>query len=258
MRTVFFLLLTSILLGSCATLYTPSAQNVPLISSKGESSITLTGDGQVEDGAQLDFQVAYGLTDKIALASNVTWVNQADRYVSNDVMQGGYFFLGQAGAGYFKQIKQHYVFETYGLIGLGEVENRQFQNPDPSDLDATFITSNLIKAGIQPNIGYKRKYWSIAISSGFYYLRYFNIEGDLILDDTNYNAYLATNSTHLLIEPSLTVKAGFKNIQLQCQSVASINVFTLDFPQRNDLVTFGISWNFNPWMKKQKANSSSY
>ena len=51
---------------SCSPIYyTPNTQNVPLISQKGETNLTLSGNAN-----QIEFQGAYGIAENIAIKAN--------------------------------------------------------------------------------------------------------------------------------------------------------------------------------------------
>jgi len=113
-KVILSLAVGCILISGCSpNYYIPNTQNVPLISEKGEVNITVA---TVQN--QLDFQGAYGLTDKIALQANGSvFFNKNDN--EGDGGSGKYFEIG---GGYFKPVANGYVFETYGIIGFGNME----------------------------------------------------------------------------------------------------------------------------------------
>ena len=88
--------------------YTPNTQNVPLISEKGETNLTLAGNGN-----QVEFQGAYGVGNNIAIQANGGIFIPADLDNGN----GGSGKFVEFGVGYFIPVTESLVFETYGLLG---------------------------------------------------------------------------------------------------------------------------------------------
>ncbi len=215
--------------------YTTNTQNVPLISEKGETNLTLSGNGN-----QVEFQGAIGVSKSIAIQAN------AGLFIPPDLDNGdggsGKFF--EAGVGYFKPVTEHFVFELYGLAGTGSVENHLPSTSDTSPGTEGDISANIFRYGIQPNFGYKSKYFSAAVSSRFVNLRYSNIDGDLIYDNESAVDYLRENNSHFLIEPALTIRAGLDKIKFQLQFGYSWNVTNEDFRQDTGFATIGLNFNF--------------
>ncbi len=206
-----------------------------MISEKGETNLTLSGNGN-----QVEFQGAYSITTGFAIQAN------AGLFIPKDLDNGdgGSGKFVEVGPGYFKPINEHFVFEFYGLVGAGSVENHlpstSFTSPDTK----SDISANIFRYGFQPNFGYKSKYFSAAISSRFLNLRYSKIEGDLIYDQENAVAYLNDNKSNILIEPALTLKVGLEKIKLQLQVGYSWNVTNQNFRQDLGFITFGLNFNF--------------
>lgn len=210
--------------------YTPNTQNAPLISEKGETNLTLSGNGN-----QVEFQGAYGVSENIAIQAN------GGLFIPSDVNDdGGSGKFLEFGAGYFKPLDNNFVFETYGIIGVGTVENH-FPSTSSGKGD---ISANILRLGIQPNFGYKTKHFSAAVSSRFVNLTYNKIEGDLVYDNVNQSDYLKNNSSNFLIEPALTLRGGFENLKLQVQYGYSFNLSNSDFRQDNQYLTVGLNFNF--------------
>lgn len=84
----------SILITGCnPKFYTPDTQNVPLISEKGETNLTLSGNGN-----QVEFQGAYGVTEGFAVKANGGLFIPSDLDNGN----GGSGKFIEFGGGYFK------------------------------------------------------------------------------------------------------------------------------------------------------------
>jgi hypothetical protein len=236
MKYILLLAFMAAIMSSCSPkYYTANTQNVPLISEKGETNLTLSGNGN-----QVEFQGAMGVSKCIAIQAN------AGLFIPSDLDNGdggsGKFF--EAGVGYFKPVSTHFVFELYGLAGAGSVENHLPSTTDANPNTEGDISANIFRYGIQPNFGYQSKYFSAAISSRLVNLRYSNIDGDLIYNGEDAVGYLNENDSHFLVEPALTVRGGLDKIKLQLQVGFSWNVTNENFRQDKEFVTIGLNFNF--------------
>lgn len=211
--------------------YVPNTHNVPLLEEKGQINLAVHGNAN-----QLDVQAAAGLSSNIGLMVNGGFFFPKDDNNGN----GGSGKLGEVGLGYFTKIGDYMVFETYGLLGFGSVEN-DFPSTLPGNPSTTgIINANIFRAGIQPNIGYTSQYFSAAVSARFVSLNYSNIRGSLIFNGVDQLTYLENHKSSFLVEPALTVRAGLENIKLQAQLSGSWNLSHNDFPQENALLTLGL------------------
>ncbi len=235
-RTLIFLAVAFGFSSCSPKFYTPNTQNVPLISEKGETNLTLSGNGN-----QVEFQGAYGIGKCIAIKANGGLFRPTD--INNGNGGSGKFI--EFGGGYFKPVSEKWVFEAYGIAGFGSFENHLPSTTNDYPLTTGNISADILRIGVQPNFGYKSKYFSAAVSSRIVNLSYNNIKGDLIFDGQNQPNYLKTHSSNFLVEPALTVRAGVKKFKLQLQYGYSINVTNRDFRQDNSFLTIGLNFNFN-------------
>lgn len=219
-------------LASCSPIYyMPSVQNVPLISEKGEVNATLSAGSSV-----VAFDGAYGITDHFGIMAKGNIFYYPEN--SDDSLYDGSGNYFEFGGGYFTPVGENFVFETYGIVGLGKVNNHLvFGNTEG-------ISSDIIVYGIQPAFGYKHKNFSATVSSRFTALNYNNITGDLLYQDKPQAAYLAQNNSHFLIEPALTLRGGTENVKLQVQYAYSINTTNSEFLQDKAKLSVGLSFNF--------------
>jgi len=215
--------------------YSPNTQNVPLISEKGETNLTLSGNGN-----QVEFQGAYGITENIAIQANGGLFIP----VNLDNGNGGSGKFIEIGGGYFNPISKNWVFETYGILGIGSFENHLPTTKNDYPLTNGDISANILRVGVQPNFGYKSKYFSAAVSSRFVNLFYNNIKGNLKFENKNQQDYLNENSSNFLVEPAITLKGGFERLKLQVQYGYSINLSNNDFKQDKPYITLGVNFNF--------------
>ncbi len=215
--------------------YTPNTQNVPLLTEKGETNLTLSGNGN-----QVEFQVAHALSEGFAFKANGGLFIPSDLDNGN----GGSGKFLELGGGYFKPLGGNMVFETYGIVGFGSMENHLPSTIQASPNTKGDISASILRYGIQPNFGYKTNAFSAAISSRIVNLTYSSIEGDLIFDGINQVKYLEDNKSNFLIEPALTVKAGLEKVKLQVQYGYSLNLSNSDFTQDKGYLTVGLNFNF--------------
>ena len=238
MKKQIFILLASgaTLFSACSPkYYSANTQNAPLISSKGETNLTFAGNGN-----QVEFQGAYGISNGFAVQANGGLFIPRD----NDNGDGGSGKFFEVGGGYFKPLANNFVFETYGLIGFGNMENHFPSTVQANPSTNGDISANVIRYGIQPNFGYKSKYFSAAISSRIVNLNYTNIKGDLIFGGSNQMNYLNENKSNFLIEPALTLRGGFDKLKLQLQIGNSFNLSNSDFKQDEGFATLGLNFSF--------------
>lgn len=223
-------------LASCSPkYYSPNSHNVPLFSEKGETSLTLTGNGN-----RLEFQGAYAISNHFAIKADGGIFSPPNIDNGN----GGSGKFGELGVGYFISRYENLIFETYAIVGYGGFENHlpSTQHTYPSTKGN--ISANLLRVGIQPNFGFKSKNFSLAISSRIVNLSYSNIKGDLIYGDVLQTQYLKNNSSNFLVEPALTLRGGSENFKLQLQYGLSFNLTNESFKQDVMFLTAGINVNF--------------
>jgi hypothetical protein len=243
LKYVLFVALMLMIMLSCnPKYYTANTQNVPLISEKGETNLTLSGNAN-----QVEFQGAYGVSNGFAIQANGGLFIPAD--LDNGDGGSGKFF--EVGGGYFTPVAENFVFELYGLVGFGSVENHLPSTTNSNPGTEGDISANIFRYGIQPNFGFKSKYFSAAVSSRIVNLRYSNIDGDLVYDSEDQVSYLQDNKSNFLVEPALTVRAGVEKIKLQLQIGYSWNVSNENFRQDNPFLTVGLNFNFKDAAKKE-------
>ncbi|MBW4362598.1 hypothetical protein [Flavobacterium taihuense] len=224
-RVLFLIFAT--LTGCGPVYYVPNTQNVPVMKNKGQTNLSL-GLNVSESTDGFELQGAYGLTDKITIQLNTDWVKSSD-----DASNGSGNFV-ELGIGYYKKISNSFVFETYGLLGYGSMkysENYDYLQE---------IKANFFRLGLQPCISFSSKYFIASLSGRFANINYNSISGNYYEVD-----YLKTNNSYWLVEPALTVQAGFENIKLQIQFQLSDNLTNSNFSQDYSLFSVGLKVNLN-------------
>ena len=227
-QTLILNLLLIILFWGCTPIYySANTQNVPMITNKGETNLTFAGNAD-----RGEFQGALGVSERFALMADGGFYIPKD----NDNGDGGSGRFVEVGGGYFRPIDNQFVFETYGLLGFGKMENHFTSGGD--------ISAGLLRYGIQPGFGFKTKYFSAAISTRIVSLNYSNIKGNLVYNGENQIAYLNDNKSNFLLEPALTVRGGLEKIKLQVQLGRSFNLSNSNFKQDFPFATVGLNFNF--------------
>lgn len=227
---------TALVMGGCTTkYYIPNTQNVPMISQQGQTNLSFAGNGN-----QVEFQGAYGISDAVALQANAGFVFPQE----DDNGNGGSGKLIEGGLGYYNNLTENWLFDTYGLLGVGNMEN-DFPTTVSSNPSTTGkISASILRFGLQPSIGYHNDYFSIALSTRVTSLNYSNIKGSLVFGEIDQVAYLEDNKSNFLIEPALTIRGGFEKLKLQLQFLKSFNLSHSDFKQDDTLLSVGVNFNF--------------
>lgn len=233
----FIGIICSLYFFGCTPLYyIPTTQNVPLITEQGETNLTVASNYEL-----IELQGAVGLTDKIGIQ-----LNGALYYPAYDGEgDGGNGNLIELGGGYYKPLKYNLVFETYGLLGMGKVENHLPSTVEYYPQTKGDISAKFFRYGIQPNFGYKRKNYAAALSSKFFVQHYSDIKGDLIFNDVAQVDLVKANRTNYLIEPAITLKGGSARLQLQFQYGLTLNLSHQAIIKDDAFFSFGINYGFN-------------
>ena len=131
--------------------------------------------------------------------------------------------FGEMGVGYYLPFKNKIVFEAYGGVGIGKVENK-------NDIYIN-STVNYNRYFIQPAAGFYHKNIKLIISTRFCGLDYKNIG----ISGSNNNSsteiiYLKDHPFSFLIEPAFTFRAGWEFFKFQTQVGYSIIINNPEFP----------------------------
>ncbi|MBP6236010.1 MAG: hypothetical protein KA270_09295 [Saprospiraceae bacterium] len=240
---IFILGLLILSLGCSPIYYSPNAQNVPLISAKGEKNISVNAGSSNANNlfnsvSVLDLQGSYGITNRLAIQLNAGFFNVS----KNERGGGGNGKLFETAIGYYVPVNEHFLFETYALFGFGNFNNI-VSGPASNTINEN-ISGSLMRYGIQPDFGYKSKDISVAVSTRLLKLNYFDISGNLTYEGENQVDYLTQNSSYLLFEPALTLRAGWQAFKIQLQLGNSYNLTNVSFRQGKTFFIAGFHLNF--------------
>ncbi len=258
MKTRTALLLIATLVASCNHIYyAPNTANIPILSGKGEVKINgLYSSGWDSEFQGSELQLACAASDHAGIMINGFTGGRSEMVYDAEIMsdfgpsqgsqreEGSGSYLEFAG-GYFHGLRnKNFVIEIYGGYGLGRVNN----DYGPSQSTQTYIS----KFFVQPAIGYKTKRvefafaWRVGVMNWRFKESY------------QYSQYLPQVFSYkvkglYLMEPSFTVRGGFKNIKLQFSlthsGVLNTNYFDNEIERMN--LGMGVSVNFDILKKKE-------
>lgn len=225
-------------LSSCSTtMYTTNAVNAPLLKEKGEVKINVT---------QNDLQAAVAVTDHIGIMANGFYENYKgdNNYKHNGAM-------GELGIGYLLNSENHLVMETFVGAGLGKVHKQeQFNANTPTAYMASF-NANAAKAFVQSNLGYRSKFFDVALTPKFSFVKYSNFSQTNYTQDQLKDDYLdnnrLTNPLYVFAEPAITVRGGYKFIKLQAQYGVTLNLGGQSIRRSPDFASLGIVIDIAKW-----------
>lgn len=223
---------------SCSTqMYVSNAVNAPALKEKGEVQLTVT---------QNDLQAAAALGRNFAIMANgyFTKYNGDNNYV-----HGG--LLGEAGIGYYKMISPRTTFETFvGLGGARIYKEEQFIDQNDRITLGRF-DANATKLFIQPDLGYRNKYFDAIISSRFSFVKYTRFTSENYPANELAEDYLDNNNLtgplFMFAEPALTLRLGYKFIKVQAQWGLTVNMTSNRIRHANNFSSLGLVINIAKW-----------
>ena len=244
---ILCILIPSFFTGGCTHYnYVPNMHNVPLFQQKEEFHLDLSGSMGNEFSA-FEVQTGFSLGNNFAVIAN-GFFHDADREMFNDEYCRGHLIEGGAGA--FVPMQNNMVFESYCGVGFGKIENG-FDNDATSKLDFN-------RYFFQPSLGYTSDFLDFAISLRLSGLRYNDIHfsGSLDQEDQDQIQYINRNPFSVLIEPALTLRAGWEHIKFQLQIGYSQNLSNPDLLQEDLNLSLGMYFTISDKYKNKKSPSS--
>lgn len=216
------LILSVLLLCSCSHYYYVSnAQNIPLLKEKDELHISGFVGGWDESEC-IEVQTSYAVSNKIGIMANFikAWGGNLSE---NNNGKGSYF---EAAGGYFKPIKENFVFETYGGLGYSGQSHEYsvfHYNPSTGMSSQSGGNSHLsfVRFFIQPSFGLYYKNIEPAVSTRICRVSYSGIEITGGSESITEELDAIWDKSHYFLEPSFTLRAGWKNVKAQVQ-IASV------------------------------------
>lgn len=225
--------------------YSPSSQHIPLLTEEKEFSASASY-VTAESTESMALKAAYAINPHWALMAGGSFHFNGETDSHTASGGGGYI---EGGAGYFKRIGEKFVFDTYGLVGFGGMNNRFPQSVTNYPNTNGRIEANLLSLAVQPAIGFKSRYFEAALSTRASLINYRNIQGSLVAQNADQQSpssqqeYLAAHRNNFLLEPALTLRGGLEFLKLELQTGVSLNLSHPDFPQDASWVSLGLVYN---------------
>lgn len=280
-RVAFFLFFACLLLlNSCYTpryVYSPSAQNVPLLTEKGDSKLGLlysTNGGGIRTenekeyrkfGRGIDIQGAYAISNRFALQANF-YQRREQNGGDFGFRDSGYSIikyqrhLAEAGFGYYDKVDPSgkLIFQAFAGIGFGKFK---FDDKGQDDTGAPFHRfheSSITKFFIQPAIMYQNaKRSSATLVSRFSIINYGNIKTDYSqLELEQYELAVLGKSPAVFWEPGFVHNFGFKKmpfLRLEYQFGFSILMSSRFVDARSLIFSAGLQADIRNLLKKKPA-----
>lgn len=246
-KLVYALFFCFSLAGCSPVFYSPPSQNVPLLTHEKE----FTASASLVSGtaaSSVGVKAAYAVSPHVGIMAGGNAYLPDSKADSASYGSGGLF---EAGAGYFTPMSNKFVFETYGLFGFGQMKNNFPKSVKKHPGTDGKINANLFSLAIQPSFGFKSKYFEAAVSTKGSLVTYSNIGGNLMERNEDQSAegsqqaYLKANKSNFMIEPAITLRAGFDFLKLQLQAGKSLNLSHPNFPQDEGWVSMGLSYRLH-------------
>jgi hypothetical protein len=210
MKTPVVLLCMALLLSSCSGYYyVQNTHNVPLFMEKNEARISgsLAGGEQTES---YEVQGAYSITNHVAVA--VSAMSTSGGSVNYDYGKGIYI---DAAVGYYRPFYNRFIFEAFGGFGISE---QKHEFAEGYSYNEGWARLSFNKIYLQPSFGISLfDAFDVAFSTRIGLLNYYNIsfktEDTFIVEDME----ALQSRTHIVLEPAITVRGGWKYFKIQTQ-----------------------------------------
>jgi hypothetical protein len=246
-RLIFLPVIPLVMAGCAPIYYAPNEHNVPLFTEKKEVRVSASYQA-LQNSKGGSFQTALSVSDHIGIMMNGLLVKSVyDEYFlsgqdKESLCRGN---LLEFGTGYYtvldRRLKSDFVFETYGGIGFGKYRNSTASDIWPYE-------ASYQRLFIQPSAGLKSKHFEVAVSTRLAGLNYSNYR-------MNSGQTCETlEKFTLLLEPAITLRAGFENVKVQLQSGLSFNLNNPELEQEYFYFGAGIYIELKPWIKNPPGN----
>jgi hypothetical protein len=207
-------ILFAILLPSCTHYYYVSnVQNIPMFTEKDEYRISGTIGGGDESSC-IEFQSAYSPTDQIGVMANFMYATGGNESDNDGFAEGSYL---EGAVGYFKPLGNGGVFEVYGGLGGGSQHHQYTSyNYDYGSQNVGYADLSLVRLFVQPSVGLSYHIFDVALSTRICSLDYTKVENHVSNEYSDFSDI--SSKTHYLLEPAITLRAGWKTVKLQFQA----------------------------------------
>ena len=236
MPLCFLLVISSLLFISCYTpryMYSPAAQNIPLLVNKGDSKLSgaiatnfskeYTANNRLNETKNrgFDLQGAYAITNHFAIAANYYRRNESNNGSKSSFRLDSANLrykrqLTELAVGYFTPLAESklFMFQLFGGIGKGQFSFTDV-GKDRSNFDySRNHQAQVTKFYFQPALMLQSKgNFAASFSSRFSFLKFGNIKTNYTPTElSNYQLDSLTDGTRNFWEPAFTNSFGFKKL----------------------------------------------
>ncbi len=244
-----YILLSIVVLASCAPVYVPNTRNSPLFTKAGEFQ------GAMQYGtAGFDAQGAVSITNNFAVMGNYSYGNRNTDTISTGNKNNYHKHNFYEGAiGYYKNDKS-FCFEIFLGYGRGEATSYGSYYIFSSSQD-NLATGKYTRIFLQPSFGFNKKVVNVAFTPRFSLVDFTEFKG--------YNSSTQTVQTidpvpRLFFEPAVTARFNFIDnrlfgtVQIGISTSFSSNSAVFDHEPFNVSTGLGFRLGGLHWIEKEK------
>jgi len=224
----------AMLSGACKALYAPNMASTPLLRERGEVRATV-------DARNL--QLAVAASSHIGLMANGYHRSEDNDPKPNEEKQHGEGDFIELGVGWFGTLPRLPAWlqaEVYAGAGPGKVSH----DLTPAGGSTRHFEAELTRVFVMPTVGYTHRYFDVALSTRLVGVSYRSPQSSGYTDDAQLDGdgfAGIDRRTWYFVEPSVTVRAGYKWIKLQLQVGKSFLLTRADLPHDSGMVTLGLN-----------------
>ena len=215
--------------------YVPTTPNTPLLSKNHDLNFVASRSSNTKF-AGVETHGAYMPTDHLGIIASYSSLKND---VGSEFMNYNHF---EAGVGYVKEISPIYHFEAYAGVGSGGIHNEH--HTGTSDI----LLTNFF---VQPTFAFtsKDKNVMLAFTSKFSGVHFNVWDTSFNTDRENFSATqlnsLYAKPFHIMWEPGITLKAGWRNFMFQSSYFYSSDLTNPDLYRVKGNFSIGIALRFN-------------
>jgi hypothetical protein len=229
-------ILSLAVLASCKAVYAPNIASTPLLKERGELRATV-------DARNL--QLAAAPARHLGVMVNGYHRDEENDPKPDQEKQHGEGDFLELGVGWFTDLPRRYDWlplqvEVYGGAGVGHVGH----DLTPAGGATRRFSADAQRAFVMPTIGLTTRYYDLAFSTRLAGVHYSELASEGYADDAMLegDGFAGIDQrTWVFLEPSVTVRAGYKWIKLQLQVGKSYKLTSADLPHDSGMVTLGLN-----------------
>ena len=216
--------------------YVPTTPNTPLLSKKQDLNFTVSRSSNTKFTG-IELQTAFLPTDHLGIIASYASMN--NDFGSGAFMNYNHF---EGGAGYIKEISPIYHFEAYVGAGTGKIHNEHHTGSSNIGITNFFVQPTFALTSKDKNI-------MLGFTSRFAGVHFNVMDTSFNTDRENFSGSqinsLYAKPFHMMWEPGITLKAGWKNFMFQSSYFYSADLTNPDLYRVKGNFSIGIALRFN-------------